>query len=304
MSAPVRKAVIPAAGLGTRFLPFSKAVPKEMLPIVDRPVIQYVIEEAVEAGIEDILIITSRHKKVLEDHFDRHTELESALAAKGKDEEAGVVRDLSTLADIHFVRQGEALGLGHAIGTARNHIGDEPFVVLLGDDIMRWPVLKGMVETYAEHGNSVVALMEVPPKDISAYGCAAVEGLDGSAVGVGETLGAGSVVKVTKLVEKPAVADAPSNLAVMGRYLFTPEIFDEIAKTKPGVGGEIQITDAMETLMGLQGMLGYTFTEGRYDSGKKIDYLRAVVDFSLERDDLAPEFREILRAAAIREGLV
>ncbi len=294
MPAPVRKAVIPAAGLGTRFLPFSKAVPKEMLPVVDRPVIQYVIEEAVEAGIEDILVITSRHKKVMEDHFDRHPELETALDAKGKTSEASVVRDLSSLADIHFVRQGEALGLGHAIGMARNHVGDEPFAVLLGDDIMRGPVLKGMVDLYAETGSSNVALMEVPPADISAYGCAAAEPIPGSDNGY----------KISALVEKPAVEDAPSNLAVMGRYLFTPTIFEEIAKTKPGVGGEIQITDAMASLMDREDMLGFRFTEGRYDTGKKIDYLRAVVDMALQRDDLAPEFRQILVDTVQREGLV
>ncbi len=294
MSAPVRKAVIPAAGLGTRFLPFSKAVPKEMLPVVDRPVIQYVVEEAVSAGIEDILIITSRHKKVMEDHFDRHTELEAALEGKGKTAESDIVRDLANLADIHFVRQGEALGLGHAIGTARNHIGDEPFVVLLGDDIMTAPVLKGMVDTYANHGSSTVALMEVPMENISSYGCAAAQAIEGE----------DRVVKVTELVEKPSMEEAPSNLAVMGRYLFTPAIFEEIANTKPGVGGEIQITDAMASLMTKQDMLGFTFSEGRYDTGKKSDYLRAMIDFTLAREDLGPEFRELLVETVKREGLV
>ncbi len=296
MPAPVRKAVIPAAGLGTRFLPFSKAVPKEMLPIIDRPVIQYIIEEAVEAGIEDILIITSRHKKVMEDHFDRHTELEMALAGKGKTDEVDEVRALAEMADIHFVRQGEALGLGHAIGTAKNHVGDEPFVVLLGDDIMREPVLKGMIDSYGEHESSVVALMEVPKENISSYGCAAVE----PAAGASST----NLVRVTDLVEKPAVEDAPSNLAIMGRYLFTPDIFDEIESTKPGVGGEIQITDAMLSLLAGQSLYGYTFSKGRYDTGMKIDYLRTVVDFALEREDLAPGFREILLDAVRREGLI
>jgi UTP--glucose-1-phosphate uridylyltransferase len=299
MPKPVRKAVIPAAGLGTRFLPFSKAVPKEMLPVIDRPVIQYIIEEAVEAGIEDILIITSRHKKVMEDHFDRHTELEAALVGKGKTAEADEVRALSELADIHFVRQGEALGLGHAIGTAKNHVGDEPFVVLLGDDIMLNSVLKGMIASYEEHQSSVVALMEVPKENISSYGCAAIEPVvasDGSVT-------SSNLVQVTDLVEKPAVDVAPSNLAIMGRYLLTPSIFDEIEQTKPGVGGEIQITDAMLSLLGTQTMYGYTFSEGRYDTGMKIDYLRAVVDFALDREDLAPEFRQILLAAVKREGL-
>ncbi len=290
---PVRKAVIPAAGLGTRFLPFSKAVPKEMLPVIDRPVIQYVVEEAVDAGIEDILIITSRYKKSIEDHFDRLLDLEHHLDSKGKTAEAAEIRDLNGLAQLHFVRQGEALGLGHAIGTARNHVGDEPFVVLLGDDIMHRTagVLKGMIDAYNEHHCSIVALMEVDPQDISSYGCASVNPLS-------ERLR-----EVTGLVEKPAVEDAPSNLAVMGRYLLTPSIFDDIAKTTPGVGGEIQITDAMVSLMEREKMLGFTFSEGRFDTGKKIDYLRAVVEFGLEREDLGPQFRSILSDIARREGL-
>lgn len=280
----VRKAVIPAAGLGTRFLPFSKAVPKEMLPVVDRPVIQYVVEEAVDAGIDDVLIVTSRHKKVLEDHFDRLPELETALESKGKTDEASQVRALAHLAQLHYVRQGEALGLGHAIGTARNHVGDQPFIVLLGDDIMHPSagVVKGMIDAYEEHGCSVVALMEVAKEDISSYGCA-------GARPIGERL-----VEVEELVEKPSPELAPSNLAVMGRYLFTPAIFDEIDRTEPGVGGEIQITDAMVRLMGRERILGYTFTSGRFDTGKKLDYLRAVVELALERDDLGLELREIL----------
>ncbi len=290
---PVRKAVIPAAGLGTRFLPFSKAVPKEMLPVVDRPVIQYVIEEAVDAGIDDILIVTSRHKKVIEDHFDRLQELEDQLEAKGKDAEAEQVRALSKLAQLHYVRQGEALGLGHAIGTARNHVGEEPFVVLLGDDIMRPEagVVRGMIEAYNEHRCSVVALMEVPHDEISSYGCASV-------TEVGDRL-----VQVTGLVEKPAPEDAPSNLAVMGRYLFTPSIFDEIEATEPGVGGEIQITDAMESLLEKERMLGFTFGEGRFDTGKKLDYLRAVVEMALEREDLGAGFRDILAEIVDRENI-
>jgi UTP--glucose-1-phosphate uridylyltransferase len=293
MDQKVRKAVIPAAGLGTRFLPFSKAVPKEMLPVVDRPVIEYVVREAVAAGIEDILIITSRHKKTVEDHFDLHPELEAALAAKGKDDDVASVRELAELADIHFIRQGEARGLGHAIGMARSHVGDEPFVVLLGDDIMheRAGILPGMLAAHAEHGASVVALMEVPLEDISAYGCAAAEPVSDR------------LVRVTELVEKPAPEEAPSNLAVMGRYLFTPDIFGEIARTGPGVGGEIQITDAMASLMATQPLLGFTFTEGRYDTGKKLDYLRAVLDLALERDDLGPDVRRLLADTARREGL-
>ncbi len=289
----VRKAVIPAAGLGTRFLPFSKAVPKEMLPVIDRPVIQYVVEEAVEAGISDILIVTSRYKKSIEDHFDRLLDLESQLEAKGKNDEATEIRALNELAQLHFVRQGEALGLGQAIGVARNHVGDEPFVVLLGDDIMhrRAGVLKGMIDAYNEHHCSVVALMEVDPADISSYGCAVAEPY-------GERL-----VKVGGLVEKPHPSDAPSNLAIMGRYLFTPAIFDEIERTDPGVGGEIQITDAMLRLLDSETMLGYTFSDGRFDTGKKIDYLRAVVEFALEREDLGREFRTILSEVVERENL-
>jgi len=291
MTGTVKKAVIPAAGLGTRFLPFTKAVPKEMLPIIDRPVIQYIVEEAIDAGMDDILIITSRHKKVMEDHFDRHIELEDALNGKGKTEEAEQVRALAEMANIHFIRQGEARGLGHAIGMAKHHVGDQPFAVLLGDDIMRSNVLQGLVETYETHGTSAVALMEVPHQDISSYGCAAVESLGRQ------------VVDITGLVEKPAVADAPSNLAVMGRYLFTPAIFDEIDRTPPGVGGEIQITDAMVSLMAKEPLKGFTFTEGRFDTGKKIDYLRAVVEFALERDDLGSEFRTILSEIVKREAL-
>ncbi len=290
---PVRKAVIPAAGLGTRFLPFSKAVPKEMLPVVDRPVIQYVIEEAVDAGIEDILVVTSRHKKVLEDHFDRFPELEDQLVAKAKTAEAEQVRALGELAQLHFVRQGEALGLGHAIGVARKHVGDEPFVVLLGDDIMRPEagVVRGMIDAYEEHHCSVVALMEVPKEDISAYGCAA-------ASEISERL-----VQIAELVEKPEPALAPSNLAIMGRYLFTPSIFDDIDATAPGVGGEIQITDAMSRLLEREKLLGFTFSEGRYDTGKKLDYLRAVVELALEREDLGDGFRQILAEVANRHGL-
>ena len=297
MSMSVRKAVIPAAGFGTRFLPFSKAVPKEMLPLVDRPVIEYVIEEAVDAGIEDILIITSRHKKVLEDHFDRHPELESALSAKGKDTEADGVRRLSEMANIHFIRQGEALGLGHAIGKAKAFAGNEPIVVLNGDDIMHPSagVLKNMIAAYQEHGSSVIGLMEVPHQDISSYGCAEIEPMAG--------IDDPNLFRVTQLIEKPPIDEAPSDLAVMGRYLFTPSIFEEIDRTLPGVGGEIQITDAMVQLMERELMLGVTFAKGRYDTGMKEDYLRAVIDYTLERQDLGPYLRKLIGEVAKREGL-
>ncbi len=285
--------MIPAAGLGTRFLPFAKAVPKEMLPIVDRPVIQYVVEEAVAAGIDDIVIVTSRHKRAIEDHFDRLTDYEDYLAAKGKGGEAAEIRRLASLANIHFVRQGEALGLGHAIGVARHHVGDDPFVVLLGDGIMKPEagVLPGMMAAYEQHGCSVIALMEVPKSDIGNYGCAA-------ATQVGERL-----VRVSEWVEKPAVDEAPSNLAVMGRYLFTPAIFDEIARTEPGIGGEIQITDAMSGLLAHEPMLGFTSTNARYDTGNKVDYLRAVVELALERPDVGPEFRAVLADVVERFGV-
>ena len=278
----VRKAVIPAAGLGTRFLPATKAQPKEMLPVVDKPAIQYVVEEAVRAGIDDILIITGRGKRTLEDHFDRNVELELELEQRGKLEALKEIRALSDLADIHYVRQGEALGLGHAVSVARKHIGNHPFVVLLGDDIMdeRMPLLENMIETSEGLQRSVIALMEVD--DPSIYGCARCE--DEGA----------NLVRITEIVEKPKREDAPSNLAVMGRYVFTPEIFDALAQVQPGVGGEIQLTDAIALLMQQQEVYGYTFSEGRYDTGNKLDYLRATVELAARREDLGPGFRAFL----------
>jgi UTP--glucose-1-phosphate uridylyltransferase len=290
----VTKAVIPAAGLGTRFLPATKAQPKEMLPVVDKPAIQYVVEEAVAAGIDDILIITGRNKRSLEDHFDRNFELEYQLQAKGKMGDLAEVVELAELADIHFVRQGEPLGLGHAVSVARKHVGNEPFVVMLGDDIMdeHSTVLKDMIKTFDEQGSSVVALMEVPHQDISAYGCAAVSDRDGA------------LCRITEIVEKPAPEVAPSNLAVMGRYLFTPAIFHELEHVEPGVGGEIQLTDAIATLLAREPVFGYVFSEGRFDIGKKIDYLRATVELALQREDLGPEFRSFLAEVVRREGIV
>ena len=278
----VRKAVIPAAGLGTRFLPATKAQPKEMLPVVDKPAIQYVVEEAVRAGIDDILIITGRGKGSLEDHFDRNVELELELEQRGKLEALKEIRALEDLAHFHYVRQGDPLGLGHAVSVARNHVGDNPFVVLLGDDIIdeRLPLLEGMIETYERLGSSVIALMEVV--DPSLYGCARTEP-------VGENL-----VRILDIVEKPAMKDAPSKLAVMGRYVFTPDIFDTIARVQPGVGGEIQLTDAIALLLSEQKVYGYTFSHGRYDTGNKLDYLRATVELAARRDDLGPEFRAFL----------
>ncbi|MCP3910020.1 MAG: UTP--glucose-1-phosphate uridylyltransferase GalU [Actinomycetia bacterium] len=293
MSAPVRKAVIPAAGFGTRFLPVTKSVAKEMLPIVDKPAIQYVVEEAVAAGIEDILIISARGKDSIADHFDRHIELEVFLEGKGKLAEAREVRALGELADVTVIRQGEALGLGHAVGMARNHVGHEPFVVMLGDDLMheRAGVLRGMIEAYEARDASVVAFMEVARSEISAYGCASATPIDGES----------RLVRLEGLVEKPPADRAPSNLAVMGRYLFTPEIFDEIAKTQPGAGGEIQLTDAITALIGYQAVYGYTFSDGRYDAGKKLDFVRATIELALERDDLGPGLRDYLRGLVGRD---
>lgn len=293
MSTVVRKAVIPAAGLGTRFLPATKAQPKEMLPVVDRPSIQYVVEEAVAAGIDDILIITGRNKRSLEDHFDRNVELERQLEAKGKFEDLREVQALAELADIHYVRQGEPLGLGHAVSVARKHVGGEPFVVLLGDDIMHQDshLLRNMIANYENTGASTVALMEVSPEDISSYGCAAPEDRNGN------------LCRIVDVVEKPKAEDAPSNLAIVGRYLFTPGIFDALAEVEPGVGDEIQLTDAIALLLKHEPVMGLVFEEGRFDIGKKIDYLRATVELALERPDLGPEFRVILRDICRREGL-
>ncbi len=295
MTKAVRKAVIPAAGLGTRFLPATKAQPKEMLPVVDKPAIQYVVEEAVRAGIDDILIITGRGKRSLEDHFDRSIELEVALEAAGKHDQLNEVRGLADLADIHYVRQGEALGLGHAVSVTRKHVGEEPFIVMLGDDIMddRSTVLEDMIGVHGRTGASVVAFKSFPPEEISSYGCADPEPTDEP-----------SLVRLRGIVEKPKPEDAPSDLAVMGRYLFTSEIFDAIDRTKPGVGGEIQLTDAIAILLTEQPVYGFVFDEGRFDIGRKLDYLRATVELALDRDDLGPEFAVFLADVVRRRGIV
>jgi UTP--glucose-1-phosphate uridylyltransferase len=295
MTRAVRKAVIPAAGLGTRFLPATKAQPKEMLPIVDKPAIQYVVEEAVRAGIDDILIITGRGKRSLEDHFDRSIELEVALEASGKHDQLSEVRGLADLADIHYVRQGEALGLGHAVSVTRKHVGDEPFVVMLGDDIMdeHSTVLEDMIAVHDRTGASVVAFKSFPPEEISSYGCADPVPTDEP-----------DLVRLRGIVEKPKAEDAPSDLAVMGRYLFTSEIFDALDRTKPGVGGEIQLTDAIAILLTEMPVYGFVFDEGRFDIGKKLDFLRATVELALDRDDLGPEFAEFLADVVRRRGIV
>lgn len=280
----VTKAVIPAAGLGTRFLPATKAQPKEMLPVVDKPAIQYVVEEAVRSGIDDILIISGRGKRSLEDHFDRNVELESFLAERGKDEALAEVRSIAELAEIHFVRQGEPLGLGHAVSIARKHVGDNPFVVMLGDDIMddRSTVLTDMIGVYGERECAVVAVQEVAPSEISSYGS------------IDPEVFSENLVRLRGIVEKPTSEDAPSNLAVMGRYVFTPEIFDVLDQVKPGVGGEIQLTDAIALLLTDHDVFGWVFTHGRFDIGNKQDYLRATVELAIEREDLGPEFRAFL----------
>jgi UTP--glucose-1-phosphate uridylyltransferase len=290
MSQRVTTAVIPAAGLGTRFLPATKATPKEMLPVVDKPAIQYVVEEAVRAGIDDVLIVTGRNKPSLEDHFDRAVELESKLEGDdGKRELLDRVRASTELADIHFIRQKDPRGLGHAVACAQKHVGGEPFAVLLGDDIIdeRDPLLERMIEVQQQRGGCVIALTEVRREQISLYGCAVASATDED-----------DVVRVSGMVEKPAVDEAPSNLAMIGRYVLSPEIFDALAETPPGRGGEIQVTDAIARLTedGVTGgpVHGVVFRGRRYDTGDKADYLRAIVQLASDREDLGPAFREWL----------
>lgn len=290
MPTTVRKAVIPAAGMGTRFLPATKAVPKEMLPLVDKPTIQYVVEEAVSVGITDILIITGRGKRDIEDHFDRSVELEALLERGGKLDELDQMRSISSLADIHYIRQGEPLGLGHAVGMAREHVGDEPFAVLLGDDLMhpKSGILAGMIGAHERTGASVLALKKVVGREVSLYGCVAADP-------AGENL-----VDVSDIIEKPSPEEAPSDLGVMGRYVLTPRIFDSIAATRPGRGGEIQLTDAIKGLLPDEKVYGFTFSEGRFDAGNKIDFLKATVEFALERDDLGADLMAFLQEVVSR----
>ncbi len=288
-SGAVTKAVIPAAGLGTRFLPATKATPKEMLPVVDKPAIQYVVEEATRAGLRDVLMVTGRNKTALEDHFDRHWELEQALEAKGDQLRLARVRKSTDLGNIHYVRQGEPLGLGHAVLCARDHVGNNPFAVLLGDDLIddRDHLLEAMISVRAAKGGSVIALMEVPLESIHLYGCAAID--DASHEGDD-----GSVVRVTGLVEKPEASEAPSNLAVIGRYVLDPSIFDTLAKTPPGRGNEIQLTDALkeraESSEAGGGVHGVIFRGRRYDTGDRLDYLKAVVRLAVEHRELGSDF--------------
>jgi UTP--glucose-1-phosphate uridylyltransferase len=282
----VRKAVIPAAGLGTRFLPATKAAPKEMLNVVDRPSIQYVVEEAVKAGLDDVLLVTGRGKSVIEDHFDHTPELEAVLEAKGKNDLLDLVRAVTALAQVHTVRQPEPLGLGHAIGMGERHVGGEPFAVLLPDDLIgqRETLLADMVGAAERHDAHVVATMKVPGDAISAYGVAAVS----------EEVEPG-LFHITNLVEKPDPGDAPSDLAIVARYVFQPSIFELIKATKPDAKGEIQITDAIQHAVETETVLARVFTGDRYDTGDKSDYLRATVELAADREDLGPRFRDFLR---------
>ena len=284
----VRKAVFPAAGLGTRFLPATKAQPKEMLPLVDKPIIQYVIEEAVAAGITKIIIVTGRGKNAIEDHFDHSYELEQLLQQRGKKDLLDQVRAISNMITVSYVRQGETLGLGHAVLMAKDLVGDEPFAVMLGDDIIdsAVPCMKQMIDVFDRHGGPVIAVHQVPRDEISAYGV-----IDGKAVdGDG-----GRVYQIRDLVEKPKADEAPSDLAIIGRYILTPDIFDELEATPRDGGGEIQLTNGMRRLRSKRPMFGYRFEGTRHDAGNKLGFLKATVEFALKREDLGGPFREYLR---------
>lgn len=283
----VRKAIIPAAGLGTRFLPATKAQPKEMLPLVDKPAIQYIVEEAIASGVEDIIIVTGRNKRAIEDHFDRSVELESMLADQGKQDLLDVVEDIGKLAEIHYIRQKEPLGLGHAVYCARKFIGDEPFAVLLGDDIMRSdpPCLAQLIHLYEHTGSPAVAVCQVPEADVSKYGIisplAKHERFEDSFM-------------IHDLLEKPSVDEAPSNLAIIGRYVLDPSIFDILEKQAPSKGGEIQLTDALRELNRSIPMLAYLFKGQRYDVGDKLGYIEATIELALAREDLSKDLKRYL----------
>ncbi|MGZ8626515.1 MAG: UTP--glucose-1-phosphate uridylyltransferase GalU [Actinomycetota bacterium] len=291
----VRKAVIPAAGLGTRFLPATKAQPKEMLPLLDKPAIQYVVEEAVHAGLTDILIITGRGKRSIEDHFDRSIELEHFLESKGKFDELKQVREISDMATIHYIRQRDPLGLGHAVSVAEEHVGDEPFAVLLGDDIIAEsnPLLSEMLRIHQRYGRSVLAAMQVSRDEISMYGCIEPEFVEDD-----------RLTRVLSVVEKPDPDSAPSNLAAIGRYVLTPEIFDALRQLEPGVGGEIQLTDAINALAQEQAVYAYVFEGGRYDVGNKLDYVQATIDLAIDREDIGKDLRRWLADLVERKKLL
>jgi UTP--glucose-1-phosphate uridylyltransferase len=281
----VKKAVIPVAGLGTRFLPATKAVPKEMLPIVDTPAIQIILEEADAAGIETVIFITARGKTAIEDHFDKYMKLEALLEERGRTEELKAVRHVNELAKIAYVRQPQALGVGHAILQARELVGGEPFAVFFGDDLVRStvPCIRQLIDVYNERKASVIALEPVPLEAVHKYGIIRGKRVDDR------------LYKLEEMVEKPLREDAPSNLAIIGRYILTPEIFDEIERTSPGIGGEIQLTDAMRSLLNKQDFYGLVFEGKRYDTGNRLGFLKATVEYALERDDVGLEFRKFLK---------
>ena len=291
----VRKAVIPAAGLGTRFLPATKAQPKEMLPLLDKPAIQYVVEEAVRAGLTDILIITGRGKRPIEDHFDRSIELEHFLESKGKFEELKRVREITDMASIHYIRQRDPLGLGHAVSVAEDHVGGEPFAVLLGDDIMAEsnPLLSEMLRVHERYGRSVLAAMEVSREEISLYGSIEPEFVEDD-----------RLARVLSVVEKPQPENAPSNLAAIGRYVLTPEIFDALRQLEPGVGGEIQLTDAINALAQQQAVYAYAFEGGRFDVGNKLDYMKAMIELAIDREDVGKDLKRWLADLVQRKKLL
>jgi UTP--glucose-1-phosphate uridylyltransferase len=290
MNAKVRKAVFPAAGLGTRFLPATKAQPKEMLPIVDKPIIQYGVEEAMQSGIQNIIIVTGRGKTAIEDHFDVSFELENLLESRGKKELLAIVRNISDMINVSYVRQKEALGLGHAVLRASELVGDEPFAVVLADDVIeaKTPCLRQLLDVYAFFGAPVLAVMEVPKESISSYGA-----IDAEPVSHNGT--SDRVFRIRSMVEKPKADEAPSNLAIIGRYVLTPEIFDSLQAIDPGSGGEIQLTDALRHLLNRRPVYAVRFEGTRYDAGDKLGFLKATVEFALRRNDLGGPFREYLQ---------
>lgn len=280
----IKKAIIPAAGLGTRFLPATKAQPKEMLPIVDKPTIQYIVEEAVKSGVEDIIIVTGRNKRSIEDHFDKSIELELELIKQGKEELLAIAKDTSEIANIHYIRQKEPKGLGHAILTAKNFIGQEPFAVLLGDDIIvsKEPCLKQMIDIYNKYKTSIIGVQQVPSNEVGRYGI-----IDGKYI-------EDKIIKINNLVEKPPMNNAPSNIAILGRYIISPRIFDFLQDQECGANGEIQLTDSLQKLAKEEAMYAYNFSGKRYDVGNKMGYLQATVEFALRREDTKDEFLKYL----------
>ncbi len=290
--AKIRRAVFPAAGLGTRFLPATKAQPKEMLPLVDKPIIQYAVEEAVNSGLENLIIVTGRGKNAIEDHFDVSFELERILEERGKSDLLNLVRAVSDMVHIAYVRQKEALGLGHAILVTEDLVNDEPFAVLLGDDVIESdvPCIRQMIEVYERYDSSVVAIMEVPHEEVKRYGIIDAKPLEGH----------NDVFEIRDMVEKPAIADAPSNLAIIGRYILTPAIFETLRETSRGSGGEIQLTDGLRRLLAKERIIGYKFHGKRHDAGEKLGFLQATVEFALKNEELGPPFREYLKTLNIK----